>query len=272
MKKNIKKYFLLLIFIILLINSTLANTNYSLQQTNNLPITDQATPTSVLKEVAKTNYENISTNIIKELPLKRSIIITPFDIENSMKRALFDDNQLNYISITYDETNTIYLYQWKNLFSYHINLPTTMTYSDYLGLKFNIQDFIRTLSINYDVSLLKTVYVKEFLTLSLASALLEMRHYIIDKYEINPIYLTKLIREIKTVNEICKKLDQDPNVDWHTKFNDYVLNMLMNVVRYYEKEKNIFYPGFKIWETSIEEIEKFHQDLIKVNRINTNTN
>ena len=48
------------------------------------------------------------------------------------------------------------------------------------------------------------------------------------------------------------------------KENDYVLDMLVKVKDYYKKEGSLYYPAFKVWTTSSEEIEKYHRDIVNI--------
>lgn len=219
--------------------------------------TDQPTPLQTLKETAISNKMINTTNNVSQQ------YITTFDLENSLRRALFSDTKLNHMKLTYNETNYIYFYQWKNMFAYYITLPYPISYADFLGLNFNIQEFIRTMLLSYNIEDLKSIYVKEFLTLTLASGLLVLRHVIIDNYEILPPLTHKIIQEIESVKKICIDLDIR-GVDYHTPFNDYVLDMLVKVKDYYKKEGSLYYPAFKVWTTSSEEIEKYHRDIVNI--------
>lgn len=263
-------FWFVLCFAVLLGSGT---NNSRLDPTNVTSFDRSIYPTTNIKTAAPSSVSNLlvheeaSTNIDP----KQGIPVS--DIAASMRRALFSEHKLNFMRIDYGKNEYLYFYQWKNYFAHYIT-ELSMSYEDYLGLKFNIQEFLRVMTIEYSQAELQNNYVATFLMLSLSSALLDLRHVILDKYAMNPILLEKLIKEIKAVHKICNEMDRKKN-DWHNKYNDYVLKMLLKVVQYYEAHGNVFYPDFRVWETSIEEITNSYQNSIDWSHRNdpvTNTN
>lgn len=214
--------------------------------------------TTNIRTAAPSSVSNLLVHDSKSTNIDPKQGIPVSDIAASMRSALFSEHQLNYMKIDYGEHEYLYFYQWKNFFAHYVT-EVSMSYEDYLGLKFNIQEFLRVMTLEYSQAQLQNDYVATFLMLSLSSALLDLRHVICDKYQMNPILLEKLIKDIRSVEKICKEMDRKKN-DYHNKYNDYVLKMLLKVVQYYDAHGNVYYPDFKVWETSVDEVAKRYQD------------
>lgn len=229
--------------------------------TNNSKISStEYYPSTNIKTAAPSSVSNLLVHEAQSTNIDPKQGIPVSDIAASMRRALFSEHQLNFMRIDYGTHEYVYFYQWKNYFAHYIS-EVSMSYEDYLGLKFNIQEFLRVMTIEYSQAQLQNNYISTFLMLTLSSALLDLRHVIVDKYAMNPILLEKLIKDIRAVEKICKEMDKQKK-DYHNKYNDYVLKMLLKVVQYYDAHGNVYYPEFKVWETTVEEVQDAYKDSI----------
>lgn len=170
-----------------------------------------------------------------------------YDKSRRLFYNLSSQNILRYVSIDLVPTKkTYYLFQWKEAFSYYLLFPH-LTEEEYSMFQITTSQFISSLLTNYSKKDVKTRYIKDFLLLSLAKTMMEMKKYILDKYPYDERYIKELVHEIKSVEKICFVMDQE-KIDYHTDYNDFALKMLVKVANYYITYKDINYPSFKVWK------------------------
>lgn len=219
---------------------------------------------------------SIQTNDIYDLFYKRfqkntneSPILSIYheEIYKKSRRLFYDLSYqyvLRYVSIELIPTNKIYyLFQWKEMFSYYLLYPNLME-EEYFAFQITTSQFINSLLTNYNIEDVKTKYVKDFLLLSLAKTMMEMKKYILDKYPYDENHIKELVHEIKSVEEICFLMDQE-NIDYHTDYNDFALKMLVEVANYYISQKNIYYPYFKVWKEDYY-LDQFSSDIFTIEK------